>query len=88
MWCMTAEEIEGEPVEVWPSNIETVNVFVAMATQWRVAMGGCTGLDYNALPGVMRIEGVPRANWPEVFEGIRIMEDEALKTMRENRSTK
>lgn len=53
-----------------------------MSTQWRVGMAGATGLDYGALPHVMRLSGVPRKNWPDVFDGVRIMEDAALETMR------
>lgn len=60
----------------------TVNVFVAMGTQWRVGGMGAIGLDYGPLPGVMRMMGVPRKDWPDVFEGIRIMEDAALEEMR------
>lgn len=82
---MTLEEAGGDPVEVWPDNIVPVNVFIAMGTQWRVSMNGPTGLDYNALPGVMRLCGVPRAEWPEVFESIRVLEDAALGIMRKKK---
>lgn len=47
-------------------------------------MAGATGLDYNALPGVMRMIGVPAADRADVFEGLRVMEDAALSKMREN----
>lgn len=47
-------------------------------------MAGATGLDYNALPGVMRLIGVPTAERADVFESVRIMEDVALSKMREN----
>ena len=60
-----------------------VNTFAAMGTQWRTGMGGATGLDYAALPAVLRLTGLPRAEWPDVFEGLRILEDEALKYFRE-----
>lgn len=45
-------------------------------------MSGATGLDYNALPVVMRLNGVPVKDRGAVFEDIRIMEDAALDTMR------
>ena len=44
-------------------------------------MSGPTGLDYNALPGVMRMSGIPRASWGAVFEDLRQMEDAALQVM-------
>ncbi len=53
-----------------------------MSTQWRVGMSGPTGLDYVALPQVMRLTGVPRKDWQDVFDGIRTMEDAALEKMR------
>lgn len=54
-----------------------------MGTQWRIGMSGATGLDYNALPAVMRLSGVPAADRAEVFEGVRTMEDAALTKMHE-----
>lgn len=82
---LTAEEASGPPVELWPDNLPAVNAFIAMSTQWRVGMNGATGLDYAVVPTVLRLAGVPRADWPEVFDGLRTMEDEALKTMREKK---
>ena len=49
-----------------------------MGTQWRVGMAGATGLDYAALPVVMRLVGVPAADRADVFDAIRTMEDAAL----------
>lgn len=60
----------------------TANVFIAMLTQWRVGVRGATGLDYGPLPGVLRMMGVPRKDWPDVFDGIRVMEDAALEQIR------
>lgn len=59
-----------------------MNTFIAMATQWRVGAMGATGLDYNALPMVMKLIGIPAKYRNDVFEDIRIMEDVALETMR------
>ena len=82
---LTVEEASGPPVELWPDNLPAVNAFIAMSTQWRVGMNGATGLDYGVVPTVLRLAGVPRAEWAEVFDGLRTMEDEALKTMREKK---
>jgi hypothetical protein len=60
-------------------------VFIAMSTQWRVGAAGATGLDYTALHAVMRLVGVPRADWPDTFECLRTMEGEALSVMEELR---
>jgi hypothetical protein len=65
--------------------VASVNVMIAMSTQWRIGMNGPTGLDYNALPAVMRMAGVPAKDRAEVFDDIRIMEDVALQTIREGK---
>lgn len=57
-------------------------MFIAMMTQWRIGMSGATGLDYNAIPVVMRLVGVPAAERADVFEGVRTMEDAALTYMQ------
>lgn len=72
-------------MEVWPDNVPTIAVFIAMCTQWRVGMSGATGLDYAALPVVMRLNGIAAKDRPDVFEGIREMEDAALAKMHEGK---
>lgn len=52
-----------------------------MGTQWRTGMSGATGLDYTALPVVLRMRRIPRSDWDEMLSMIQIMEDEALKVM-------
>ena len=78
---MTVEEAT-QPVEVWPDNAMSVNVFIAMSTQWRVGMNGATGLDYNALPSVMKLVGVPKKSRASVFDDVRTLEDSAMETMK------
>ena len=56
-----------------------------MGTQWRVGMGGAYGLDYSALPPVLEMMGVPRTDWAEILESIRVCEESALETMRGKR---
>jgi Phage related hypothetical protein (DUF1799) len=79
---LTVDEASGPPVEVWPDNLAPVNIFIAMATQWRLGPGGPIGLDYAALPAVMRLCGIPKKERAEAFDGIRILEDAALEQMR------
>jgi hypothetical protein len=68
-------------VEIWPDNVRPFEVFQALQTQWRVGMGGPTGLDYSAIPVTLRLRGVPRAAWPQLFGDLRIMESAALSAM-------
>lgn len=64
---------------MWPSNWPIVHIFIAMGTQWRVGNGGATGLDYNALPVVAKAHGIKLKR--AVLDGIRVMENEALRVM-------
>ena len=78
------EEASGPAVEVFPDNWQTVNVYLAMATQWRVGMNGPVGLDYGPLlgrRGVMALCGVRRRDRRDVFNGIQVMESAALDYM-------
>jgi hypothetical protein len=76
------EDYPEDDVIVWPDVAPTINVFIAMGTQWRVSAGGAYGLDYGVLPDVLRMRGVPRSQWPELFDDLRICEDAALEQMR------
>lgn len=81
-WGLTLEEAT-RTVEVWPDNVLAIEVFSALRTQWRVGgMGSATGLDYAALPVVMRLMKVPEEEQIDLFEDVQIMEVEALITMR------
>lgn len=75
------EEASGPPVEVYADNWQTVEVYLAMLTQWRMGETKPIGLDYGCLlgkHGVMAMLGVRRGDRAEVFEGIQIMETAAL----------
>jgi hypothetical protein len=49
-------------------------------------MGGATGLDYTPLPVVAKAIGVKLKR--SVLDGIRVMEQEALRVMAAQRDTK
>lgn len=85
MFGLTVEEASDPPAEVWPDMVSTVNVFVAMGTQWRVGFSGPIGLDYSALPAVLRMVDVPRKEWTDVFDGLRAMESAALEHMHKEK---
>lgn len=71
--------------DVWPENLLAVETFIAMSTQWRFGYAGPIGLDYAALPAVFDITGVPALDRADAFEGLRVMESEALRIMGEAR---
>lgn len=84
MLGLTLDDLDdGSKAEIWPENMPAVMAFDAMGTQWRVSHCGATGLDYSALPAVLRLLGIARAQWSDVFDALRILEDEAMKVMRE-----
>ena len=81
-------EEASEPTPIWPENLTAYNAFVSLLSQWRVGMGGATGLDYTAVPVVLEMLATPRPEWPAVFGDIRLMEDAALEQMHANRKDK
>lgn len=60
-----------------------MQVFMAMQTQWRIGMGGATGLDYSALPVVEDRLNVPKKRRAECFRGLQIIEREVLRVWSE-----
>ncbi|MFA9949159.1 DUF1799 domain-containing protein [Dentiradicibacter hellwigii] len=57
-------------IELWPENALPMQVFMAMQTQWRIGMGGATGLDYSALPVVEdRLKRPQKTRRAECFKG-------------------
>ncbi len=39
-------------------------------------------MDYSALVAVLQLNGTPRKEWRDIFDGVRTMEDAALETIR------
>jgi hypothetical protein len=69
---------------VWPEHVQAVEVFAALLTQWRMGpMGGVVGLDYSAIPPTLELMGVAPDNRRELFEQLRVMENEAVKVINE-----
>jgi hypothetical protein len=79
---------ENPDLEVWPDNEVTLDVYMAMRTQWRMTDVGPIGLDYGSLPVVMRMVGVPRRDWTFIFEGVRLMEATELAAIRRKANKK
>jgi len=77
-----AEEARARDFEIYEENVEVVDVFTALGTQWRVAAGFAgaiaIGLDYAAIPPTLALMGIPPERHSEVFAGLRLMEAAAL----------
>lgn len=84
LFGLTLEEIPAEEILVWDINWNTFQLFNALTTQWRVGMGGATGLDYSVIPSVGKMLGLKNKQINEAFPYLQVMENEALITMGEN----
>lgn len=72
-------------LDVWPENWGALNLFGDLMTQWNVGMNGPVGLRYEVLPTVFRLRGIPASEREEAFDGLRVMESEALRYWRDRR---
>lgn len=54
-----------------------------MSTQWRAGGAGVIGLDYAALPTVLRMLRIKRADEPEIFADLREMERAAKQKINQ-----
>ena len=72
---------------VWEENWRAVSLFLALETQWRMHLGMAgvyyQGLDYEAVEATLRLERIPRREWPAVFDDLRTMERAALPLLNE-----
>lgn len=48
-----------EPVafEIWPENLDTVQLFIDCQTQWRTTSAGVIGLDYGVVLALASLNG-------------------------------
>ena len=79
---LTAEDVPEEDVELWPDTQASIYLFLDMRTQWRPE---CSGLDYSALPTVMRLRRIPRTEQAAVFDDLRVMEVAAMNEIHKDR---
>ena len=76
---------------IWPENAATGTVFLSLGTQWRMIpppMGEpprFQGLIYAEAECALRMMQIPRRDWPEIFEGLRVMETAALRVLNKAR---
>jgi hypothetical protein len=89
-WDQEAIDIEyaeakrlAEPSLIWPENWTTALVFLACKWSRR---DGLEKVHFDGIPAqeimaVMFAHRVPRKDWPEVFNGVRLMELAALPVL-------
>ena len=71
---------------MWPDNHAAFILFNNLSTQWRIGMGGPTGLDYAAVYPLLDRAAKDPQEWDELFSDIQVMEGAALKQIDENRA--
>lgn len=81
---------DERPFEVWPENMEAVELFCVLANQWRAIAGFAAvrflGLDYAAVEAVMRMRNVRQKDRARLFSDIRVMEAAALGELNRKRN--
>jgi hypothetical protein len=88
---IAAAEAPAQPTvidfHVWEENWRAVSLFVGLATQWRMHIGMAgvhyQGLDYGAVEVALRLERVPRSDWPQTFHDLQTMERAALPLLND-----
>jgi hypothetical protein len=80
---LTAEDFEGEAVEVWPENHQAYLLFASLQTQWRVSPGGASGLDFMVAYSRMDRMGLTPEEYEVLDQDLQAMELAALAAMHE-----
>lgn len=76
------------PFLLLPENVEPLDFFIGMTTQWRRLMSPVgrtvfTGLDYAAVEAAMRLHGLDAAAQAALFSDLRRMEAAALPVLND-----
>ena len=73
---------DAKKYQLWPENESAFRFFIALEFQWRVVAGfgfiSHLGLDYGAVHSAMKMMGIDRAQWPDLFADVRVMDKAAL----------
>lgn len=81
--------LEQQPAEhvvyLWPDNVVAWNCWQGVQTQWRVGMGGATGLDYAGVRAFLDEQQLAGDERREVFAGIQACERATLEVWAEQR---
>jgi uncharacterized membrane protein len=74
-------DYDDQPADyvVWPEHHQSVEVFVACATQWRAGSMGVIGLDYGVIFQVMALYDVTDRR--ATFADLQIMEAKAMEIL-------
>lgn len=77
---------DGEVCHLWPENLLPWECWHSVQTQWRIGMGGATGLDYTAVLAYLKDgKGLRGKKRREVFGLLQLCERETLRVWAEKR---
>lgn len=77
---------DGEVCHLWPENLLPWECWHYVQTQWRMGMGGATGLDYTAVLAYLKDgKGLRGKKRREVFGLLQLCERETLRVWAEKR---
>lgn len=68
-----------ENVDVWDENWDVLHLFMSFRTQWRIGMGGATGLDMNVFLHELDRKKIPDTLYDEMVFKLTVIEDASLK---------
>ena len=80
---MTPEDVAADPVDIWPENLLAFELFKFLGTQWRIGMGGATGLDYGVMYQKMGRMNLSPDQYDQLEADMQVMEVAALACMHE-----
>lgn len=72
---------QADEFEIWPENVQSLQTFMRLQTQWVYGLRGPVGLNYagvRAALDMMRTEVTT-----ELFDDLQVMESAALKILTE-----
>lgn len=73
---------ETDNFEVWPENLDALNMFLRCQTQWRAGPNGLIGLDYGVVLQLFRLYDV--SNHQALLEDLQVMEGHALQIIADS----
>lgn len=72
-------------VYLWPCNVKVWALWQQVQTQWRVGVGGATGLDYAGVQAHLRAIGLRGKHYSRAWRCIRACEAGSLEGWAEKR---
>lgn len=73
---------------LWPCNVAAWQHWLDVQTQWRIGMGGATGLCYSGVRAHLSEHGVQGPERLEIWRGITAAERATLAVWAEQRANK